>query len=679
MNDLGAGVAVGPWRIVSKLGAGGMGAVYRATDGSREVALKVVLPQLTDTKYADRFQREARAASAVAHENIVSCLGSGSAGGLLWIAFELVPSGSLADRLKEGRIAWRQASRLGAQIARGLAAIHAAGIVHRDLKPANVLIDGAGRAKIADLGLARGGGAATLTKTGELLGTPDYMAPEMADSSKGVPGTADLYMLGGTLHCLLTGEPPFGRGLEPIELITAHMQTVPKGVRSFDASIPRPLESLVLRLLEKEPGRRGAGAASVADELEAIADAAPATGSSMGIVVTSLVVGIALGGVATAFALRAASPPAAAPAPASLTPAPAPGPPKPDPRLAFKDDGKPVWWHELPKDQRPAWIDEKTMSWGKRPGEYVWTRDGSILVYVPKCTFPMGADRTIDPDAFDVEAPVHTVPLSAFFIGKFEVTNAQFRRFVEETHHRTKAEEQEDKAGVLFHATCMGAYWDVNLDQPSRTGLTWRHPQPVALAPEEFERLPVVQVVWDDAVAYADWAKLALPTEAQWECAAACVIKDGKGTTRRYTWGDEPPKSGPAMANVRDAAFAREAAARTEAKDLKMVPWDDGYGMRPAPVGSFEGDTSWCGALDMTGNVREWVRDAVGNDGTFYREPKARELDPVFESQEFNHVVRGGSWADGGRDIRTRARSLSPDDHHANELTGFRIAVAAPR
>src|SRR5262245_28914848 len=101
MNELGAGVAVGPWRIVSKLGAGGMGAVYRATDGSREVALKVVLPGLTDAKYTERFQREARAATAVAHENVVSCLGSGSAEKLLWIAFELMPGGSLADRLKE--------------------------------------------------------------------------------------------------------------------------------------------------------------------------------------------------------------------------------------------------------------------------------------------------------------------------------------------------------------------------------------------------------------------------------------------------------------------------------------------------------------------------------------------------------------------------------------------------
>ncbi|MEZ0229712.1 MAG: serine/threonine-protein kinase, partial [Planctomycetota bacterium] len=138
------GSNLGPFTIESPLGRGGMGVVYRARDArGGAVALKVLNPLFaTDQRLLERFRREAHAAKLVRHPNVVSCLESGEAASGPWIAFELVPGGSLKDRLvAKGKLSWRRAARLGAEVARGLAAIHQAGLVHRDVKPANILLD----------------------------------------------------------------------------------------------------------------------------------------------------------------------------------------------------------------------------------------------------------------------------------------------------------------------------------------------------------------------------------------------------------------------------------------------------------------------------------------------------------------------------------------------------------
>jgi tetratricopeptide (TPR) repeat protein len=271
--NLAPGSQFGDFRIVAELGSGGMGTVYEAVDrAGRSVALKLLKDTDADPEALERFVREGRAAASVAHPNVAQVHAAGAIGSVPFIAFELLRGGSLEKRVRFGRLDWREAAALGAQVARGLDAIHRAGLVHRDLKPANVLLDEDGRVKVADLGLARlGRGLASraLTKTGEVLGTPYYMAPEQVDRAKSVDARADVYSLGATLFELLTGRPPFEAN-QLQKLLYQVLSVRPKSPRELAPEVPVRLEQLVLRCLEKEVFLRPATAVEVATELEAI-------------------------------------------------------------------------------------------------------------------------------------------------------------------------------------------------------------------------------------------------------------------------------------------------------------------------------------------------------------------------------------------------------------------------
>ncbi|MBI3723745.1 serine/threonine protein kinase [bacterium] len=281
--ELSPGTRFGGYTIVSVLGRGGMGVVYEADDPkrARRVALKVISRvHSSDESFMSRFRREGRAAEAVSHPNVVALLDAGEQSGSAYLVFELVSQGSLSDLLKErGALPWREAASLGAGVARGLAAVHAAGLVHRDVKPSNVLLDRRGprelgEPKLADFGLVSAHSASlavthALTRTGEVVGTLEFMAPEQANASGSVTELADLYSLGALLYALLTGRPPFsGTGYA---LMKKHMTEAPRPPREEVAEVPERLESLVLALLEKRPEARPRSAASVARELDEIA------------------------------------------------------------------------------------------------------------------------------------------------------------------------------------------------------------------------------------------------------------------------------------------------------------------------------------------------------------------------------------------------------------------------
>jgi serine/threonine-protein kinase len=318
---LSPGALLGRFQIRAVLGQGGMGVVYHAIDTGlrREVALKVLPAEVaSNERFVARFQREAQAAAAIDHPNVVRVFFTGVEAGANVMAYELVTGDTLQARLRQGPLPWREAVRIGAGIARGLEAIHAGRLVHRDLKPANVLFDATGRPKISDFGLATDvtGSVGSLTRTGEVLGTPEYLSPEQADDSKRVDARADLYSLGALLFALLVGRPPFeGSGFA---LLKKHLQDAPPPPRRFVKDVPPQLDALVLQLLAKDPAARPQTAAAVAAVLEAL-DAGEktveASGTSNRVVAGGVVLGVSVGAVAIAVLLSRSAPPAAPPAP----------------------------------------------------------------------------------------------------------------------------------------------------------------------------------------------------------------------------------------------------------------------------------------------------------------------------------------------------------------------------
>src|SRR5262249_35788784 len=277
------GTRVGAYEVLARLGVGAMGEVYKARDTrlNREVALKVLRSELAATgDRLRRFEREARAAGTLNHPNVLTVYDIGSYDELPYIVSELLEGGTLRSWINDSsQIRVREAVEHTIQIAQGLAAAHEQRIVHRDLKPENIFVTRDGHVKILDFGLAKlldqpscgslGQTATYDTRPGVVLGTPAYMAPEQV---RGAPADArsDIFSLGTVLYEMLTGRRPFG-GLTSAEVQTAILNEEPPAPSTINSRIPRGLDSLVGRCLEKTPGRRFQMAKDVAFALEAVA------------------------------------------------------------------------------------------------------------------------------------------------------------------------------------------------------------------------------------------------------------------------------------------------------------------------------------------------------------------------------------------------------------------------
>jgi Tol biopolymer transport system component len=282
---LSSGTKLGPYEILSPLGAGGMGEVYRARDErlKREVAVKVLPAELSsDEERRARFEREARAASALSHPNILTIYDIGSSNGTVYIAMELVEGGTLKDLTASGPVPTRKLLELGTQIADGLAAAHAAGIVHRDLKPANVMISKHGFAKILDFGLAKlvtpedrevsglQTAAGDPTRPGMVMGTVGYMSPEQA-AGRAVDFRSDQFSFGSILYEMATGKRAFERGTTA-ETLTAIIREEPEPVSQLNARVPAPVRWIVERCLAKDAEDRYGTTKDLARDLGQIRD-----------------------------------------------------------------------------------------------------------------------------------------------------------------------------------------------------------------------------------------------------------------------------------------------------------------------------------------------------------------------------------------------------------------------
>jgi serine/threonine protein kinase len=279
----------GDYELLEEIAHGGMGVVYKARQVTlqRVVAVKMILAgELANQAEVDRFYTEARAAANLHHPNIVAIHEVGQHDRQHYFSMDYVAGESLAQRVARGPLPAPKAAVLVKKVAEAVAFAHVEGVIHRDLKPANILLDAQGEPHVTDFGLAKrvgqsavGSGIgvlptadcqlpADLTETGQILGTAGYMPPEQAGGRRGAVGPlSDVYSLGSVLYCLLTGRPPF-QAATRLDTLLQVIQQEPVSPRQLNAAVPRDLETITLKCLEKEPTRRYRSATELAEELE---------------------------------------------------------------------------------------------------------------------------------------------------------------------------------------------------------------------------------------------------------------------------------------------------------------------------------------------------------------------------------------------------------------------------
>ncbi len=254
------------------IGHGGMAHVYRAhqTSVNRDVAMKIIMidPILEEDTFARRFAQEAQMIASLEHIHILPIYAHGIQDDIAYIAMRLLSGGSISDLLKKGPIPLEQTGQLFLQFAQGLAYAHSKGVIHRDLKPSNVLLDSTGNAYLTDFGLAKAVGGGDLTKSGNIVGTPNYMAPEQLRGEK-LDHRSDIYSLGVLLYHMLTGHLPFeSDNDDTISIIYKHLEDTPEPPSKLNPSIPPEVEAVVLRALSKKPEDRFDSASLMALELK---------------------------------------------------------------------------------------------------------------------------------------------------------------------------------------------------------------------------------------------------------------------------------------------------------------------------------------------------------------------------------------------------------------------------
>lgn len=679
------------YRVEQFVGSGGMAEVYKVWDTRRaaHLALKLLSADLAeDLVFLRRFQKEAEALRRLDHPNIIHFYELVEAERRSFLLMDFVDGKTLRSEVYERRspFPFNRILEILRPVSSALYYAHVQGVAHCDVKPANIMIEKTGRILLGDFGISRLVEAATTTSAFASAGTPAYMAPEQVQGLRPSAAT-DIYALGIVLFELLSGgQPPFTGENAPVEgntktrVLWEQVHQPPPPLRPLNPQVSPAVEQVVFRCLEKDPARRYATTLELLQALEAAfglsaetmqAATQPAEVPPSGTATTlpaeplarpPVVAGRAplsattVAGPAPLPPLAPAAPPqpppdqaatiaSAAPIarpqtaesvkaqPAGQAPALPPAYPAPAARPAhrrgwlFAAAGvlglvvlalaglylaqagpfapSPVSTQPplttQPVDTPTASLPELTPEPPSGPPEqWVSPRDGKVDLYVRGGTFLMGSG----PEGRIMET-------GDFWIDRTEITNDQFARFIDETHYVTTAAGEGWSMvfeGGQFHRVPQ-ARWD----QPTGmgSGLMTR------------ENHPVVQVSWVDAQAYCEWAGRRLPTQAEWEKAAR-----GPGG-RVYPWGNTEP-------------------------DLELLNMLGSEAGGTQPVGSYPQGVSFYGALDMAGNVAEWVGDAPEGPIRFYK---------------------GGSWATGEEKVRAYAVDVAWLDDRNNTI-GFRCATS---
>ena len=265
------------YEIDEVIGEGGMAKVFRGTDTvlGRTVAVKVLAPQFAeDEQFVARFRREAQAAAALNHPNIVSVFDTGSSGSVHYIVMEYVEGRTLREVIRaESRLLPERSVEIAEAVSRALSAAHEKGLVHRDIKPGNIMLTGDGQVKVMDFGIARATSADTVTQTAAVLGTAAYLSPEQAQGET-VDARSDIYSLGVVLYEMLTGRQPFS-GDSPVSVAYKHVTQDPPPPSSINPDVPESLDAVVMKSLAKNADNRYQSASEMGDDLRRAAQGMP--------------------------------------------------------------------------------------------------------------------------------------------------------------------------------------------------------------------------------------------------------------------------------------------------------------------------------------------------------------------------------------------------------------------
>ncbi len=646
------------YRLDDELTGGGMSRLFMATEVSlnRRVVVKVLPPEWASEVSAARFKREMEVAAQLQHPHILPVLAAGARTGLLYYIMPYVAGESLRARLKrDGALPIADAQRILAEIADALAFAHERGVIHRDIKPENILLEGR-HAVLADFGVARALMEARtdterLTSTGSSVGTPGYMSPEQVAGDQ-IDARADVYALSVVGYEMIAGKAPF-TGPSAQAILRAHMSETPALLRTLRPDCPEAVERAIAKSLSKEPNQRFA---SSADFLQAVSGPG-ALSSRRRFAVPPRVIAIGAGAIAVVALIAAfvSSQRTSGAIVARVAAAADSGRLDEVARMldtagADVSDGRfsgiaikvagTLQLDSLPPGLTATatrvspiagFAQRRAIPLGRTPltrslvaGEYFLRLTGAgadtleRVVSVPRATntvvAPSGGTASAGMVAVTSGPALRKGSVAAFEIGKYEVTNAEYQRFVDAGGYRDNAHWPDSmlvNKKWLDRAAALAQFADRSGLPGPRGWSGGKHPADQALQ-------PVVSITWYEAIAYAQWSGTQLPTGPQWWRAA---LADGKDP---FPWGT----------------------------DGLTVEQRANFGLGgPAPVGSMRLGVSPFGAHDMAGNVREWLSDMVD----------ARR-----------RTVVGGSWQDPTYMFEAdHAETFEPG--YASPAIGFRV------
>jgi serine/threonine-protein kinase len=618
---------IGDYTILGSLGRGGFGSVYKARGANGNlVALKVLNPQVLDNqKVVKKFFHEAMILAKLDHPNICKLIEFFPDSDNYAIVMEFVEGTELKDLMAQqpnGLLPFNQAFRIAKQSLEAFQFAHNNGVLHRDIKPANMMIDKAGNCKIMDFGIAKVAGAATHDTAASMLSV-HYTPPERFDPSRTVDTRSDIYSLGLVFYELFTGRRPFDAD-ETSQIMFWHLNEIPEPPNLYVSGLPLSISDAILTALEKEPEDRfqdfkefsealGEGdpnvdytaTVNVDSESTMIGDqtiitspttpkpskakrrkkekglSAPLIASISATVVVLIIVAVF---IITQYLPQKGAMNSAAPAAPETV-------------------------------KREIAVKGGTLN-SKGFTEITHTKDSSVMVYIPEGIFTMGSDN------YSPEQPVQQVLLDSYLIDKYPVTNAQFKKFVDETQYQTVAEKEQTgmvRIGVRFRQV---------------PEANWKMPDGMSSI-EGKENHPVTQISYTDALEYCKWAGKDLPTEAQWEKAARGP--DGN----IYPWGSAEP-------------------------DDTKGNFDNIVGTT-TPVTEYDKGQSYYGIFDMAGNIRQWCRD-------WYAEGERQPKNHSGPESGTERVIKNGSFSEGIDPLRSANRDRY-DPGYSSFLFGFRCAT----